>query len=82
MRVGLEGGLTNGGGNYYVTLAEVRAFSGATNGLAVAGNPVAVTNNLASFKTSYMLRLDTSVPAATNANDDSYAAEPRPRPTP
>ena len=81
MRVGLEGGLTNGGGNHYVTLAEVRAFSGATNVLsAVAGDPVGVTNNLASFKTSYMLRLDTSVPAATNANDDSYATETKTSP--
>lgn len=81
IRVGLENGLTNGGGNFYVTLAEARAFSGTTNVLSAAAGPVVpVTNNLASFKTSYMLRLDNSVPAATNANDNSYATETKTSP--
>lgn len=76
LRVGLEGGQKNADGNYYVTLAEARVFSGVTNLLSLAANPpVPVTHNLASFKTSYMLRLDDSVPAASNANDDNYATE-------
>ena len=76
IRVGLENGQLNGGGNHYVTLAEARVFSGGTNVLGfLAGPAVDVTNNLASFKPSYMVRLDSSVPAATNANDNNYATE-------
>jgi len=76
LRVGLEAGLANGGGNYYVTLAEARAFSGATNLLRPAtGPPVPVTNNLASFQPSWMLRLDNTVAPAGNANDDNFATE-------
>ena len=76
LRVGLEDGQKNGGGNYYVTLAEARVFSGATNLLNPSANPpVPVTNNLASFKTSYLLRLDETVPAASKGNDDNYATE-------
>ncbi len=75
-RVGLENNQTNGGGNYYVTIAEARVFSGTTNVLVTAGSaPVPVTNNLASFKPAWMLRLTASVPAATNANDDNYSTE-------
>ena len=36
IRVGLENGQRNGGGNFYVTLAEVRAFAGETDLLASA----------------------------------------------
>ena len=76
IKIGLENNQTNGGGNYYVTVAEVRAYSGATNLLAAAPSaPVAVTNNLASFKRSYMVRLTQSIPAASNANDDNYSTE-------
>ena len=76
IRVGLENGQMNGGGNYYVTLAEARAFSGTTNVLVLGPSvPVSVTTNLASFKTSYMLRLDNTVAAASNANDDNYSTE-------
>lgn len=76
LRVGLEGGQMNGGGNYYVTLAEARVFCGATNVLVPSGTlPVPVTNNLASFKPACMLRLDESVPVASNANDDNYSTE-------
>lgn len=76
LRIGLEGGQQNGGGNFYVTLAEARVFSGATNLLAAAGGQVVpVTNNLASFKKSYMVRLDESVPPAARANDDQYNTE-------
>ncbi len=77
IRIGLENNQTNGGGNYYVTLAEVRAYSGASNLLAAAAQsaPVSVTNNLASFKRSYMVRLTQSIPAASNANDDNYSTE-------
>jgi len=35
IRVGLENGQTNGDGNYYVTLAEARVFSGGTNVLRI-----------------------------------------------
>ena len=74
IKIGLENNQLNGGGNYYVTLAEVRAFSGATNWLTSAGSsPVTVTNNLASFQRSYMVRLAQSIPAASNANDDNYS---------
>ena len=76
MRVGLENGQINGGGNRYVTLAEARVFSGTTNLLTLAsGPPVPVTNNLASFKNSYMLRLSAASAGATNANDDNYSTE-------
>jgi hypothetical protein len=76
LRVGLENGQMNGGGNYYVTLAEARVFSGSTNVLTLgSSSPVPVTSNLASFKPSCMLRLDESVPVATNANDDNYSTE-------
>ena len=76
LRVGLEGGLANGGGNYYVTVAEVRAFSGITNVLgSSSSSPVPITTNLASFKPSCMLRLDDTVPPASRANDDNYSTE-------
>lgn len=76
LRVGLEGGQTNGAGNSYVTLAEARAFSGTTNVLRLAGGGTGtVTNNLASFKPCSMLRLDASVAPASNANDDDNATE-------
>jgi len=73
IRIGLENNQLNGGNNNYVTVAEVRAYSGSTNVLQLSSSqPVAVTNNLASFKTSYMVRLDNTVAAASNANDDNY----------
>ena len=76
IKIGLENNQLNGGGNNYVTVAEVRAYSGTTNLLAATSSaPVAVTNNLASFKRSYMVRLDQSIPAASNANDDNYSTE-------
>lgn len=75
MRVGLENNQVNGGGNYYVTLAEARVFSGGTNVLIPGSTPVPVTSNLASFKLSYMTRLDDTVPPASNANDDNYSTE-------
>ena len=75
IRVGLENGQTNGDGNYYVTLAEARVFSGGVNVLSPFSQPVSVTHNLASFKPSCMLRLTDSVPAAGNANDDNYSTE-------
>ena len=51
IRVGLEQGELNGGGNYYVTLAEARVFSGGTNVL-LSGSllPPPATNNLAAFQ--------------------------------
>ena len=75
VKVGLENGQLNGGGNFYVTLAEARVFSGSTNWLASSTTLPPVTNNLASHKTSYMVRLDNSVPAATNANDDNLSTQ-------
>lgn len=76
IRVGLEGGQTNGGGNYVVSINEARVFSGTTNLLATAATPqVPVTNNLASFKNSYMLRLINSLASATNANDNNLNTE-------
>ncbi len=75
IRVGLENGQTNADGNYYITLAEARIYSGTTNLLQAASTQVPVTNNLASFKPSYMVRLANSVPAASNANDDNISTE-------
>lgn len=76
LRVGLENGQANQDGNYYVTLAEARVYSGATNVLVLSsGAPVPVVANLASFKPSCMLRLDETVPVASQANDDNYATE-------
>jgi hypothetical protein len=80
LRVGLENGQTNGGGNYYVTLAEARVSSGGNNVLVLSNSPLPVVNNLASFKTSYMLRLEDSTPAASNANDDHYSTETKTTP--
>ena len=75
-RIGLENGLTNGGGNYYVSMAEVRAFSGTTNILRAYSSVLAtVTNNLASFKRSYMVRLSLAIPEANTANDDNATTE-------
>jgi len=76
LRVGLENGALNGDENHYVTLAEARVFAGATNVLgSVSGAPVPVTSNLASFKRSYMVRLDETVSPAGNANDDNYSTQ-------
>jgi len=76
VKVGLEGGVTNGGGNYYVTLAEARVLFGTPNCLGTANLTLPPpTNNLASFKRSYMVRLSDTVPAASNANDDDVATE-------
>ncbi len=75
VRVGIEGGQETADGTYYVTLAEARVFSGATNLLSPGTTTASVTNNLASFKSSYMVRLTPSVPAATNANDDNYSTQ-------
>src|SRR5262245_38063163 len=75
IRVGLENGQTNGGGNYYVTLAEARAFSGGSNLLSASRVTAPAINNLASFKTAYMLRLSSSQAPASNANDDNISTE-------
>ncbi len=75
LRVGLENNQQNAGANYYISLAEVRLFSGTTNVLTTPAAPGAVTNNLASFKPSYMVRLTTNVPPAANANDDNFSTE-------
>ena len=75
LRVGLENNQQNAGANYYISLAEVRLFSGTTNMLTIPSAPGAVTNNLASFKPSYMVRLTTNVPPAANANDDNFSTE-------
>jgi hypothetical protein len=75
IKVGLENGQQNSDGNFYVTLAEARVFSGSTNWLASSTTLPPITNNLASLKTSYMVRLDNSVPAAANANDDNISTQ-------
>ncbi len=77
VRIGLEDNHTNGGGNYYVTLAETRVYSGSTNLVATSGGSAPVTTNLASGKTSYMVRLTSSILPAANANDDDYATDTR-----
>jgi hypothetical protein len=64
VRVGLEGGVTNQGGNYYVTLAEVRAH---------AWVPTLSGTNVAAGKDAFMVRLTDSLLPATNANDDSLS---------
>ena len=74
LRVGLEGGAKNGDGNFYVTLAEVRIYSGTTNLLSSWALPAA-TNNLASAQLCYMVRLSTAIPSPTNANDNSLSTE-------
>ena len=74
-RVGLENGQKNADGNYYVTLAEVRLFSGTRNLLMAVASPVPIVSNLASFKHAYMVSLTSSLPPASNANDNNYATE-------
>ena len=76
--IGLLGTDANGAGNHRVGLAEVRAFGVPDNPFGPPPGAVTnVTKNLASFKPSYMLRLASSVPAASNANDDNYATQTR-----
>jgi len=76
VRVGLEGGVTNGDGNFYVTLAEARFFSG-TNQLPMLGYAVPSTGvvNYAAGATSWMVRLTSALAPASNANDGVYATE-------
>jgi len=74
LRVGLENGLPNADGNFYVTLAEVRVFSGTTNLLSVSNLPAAATN-LASAQLCYMVRLSSDIASPTNANDNSITTE-------
>jgi hypothetical protein len=76
-RVGSEKGQTNGAGNYYVTIAEARAFSGSTNLFTAGSASVPATNNLASLKPSYMVRLTDSIPSASKANDNDISTETR-----
>ena len=70
VRVGLENGETNGRGDYAIQLAEVRIYSDVADTTAPAP-----TNNLASFKRSYMLRLTDSLAPASNVNDDNMSTE-------
>ena len=74
LRVGLENGQQNADGNFYVTLAEVRVYSGTTNLLSSWALPAAVTN-LASAQLCYMVRLASSIASPTNANDNSITTE-------
>ena len=77
LRVGLEDGAKNGDGNYFVSLAEARIYSGAVN-LFVGGTASApAAPNLASLKPSYMIRLTESIASASNANDNNVSTETR-----
>lgn len=71
--IGLPGTETNAAGNYRVGLAEVRLLGRLQ--IPFGPDPVSGTNNLASFKPSWMLRLDDSVPPASRANDNNPATE-------
>ena len=75
IRIGLEEGRVNEDGNHYVSLAEVRAFSGGVNVLRPQSSLPPAVHNLASGKRSYMLRLEDSLPPASNANDDDCATQ-------
>ncbi len=68
--------MTNGDGNFYVTLAEARFFSG-TNQLPALGYAVPSTGvvNYAVGATSWMVRLTSTLAPASNANDGVYATE-------
>jgi hypothetical protein len=66
VRIGLEGGVFNGGGNYTVTLAEVRV-------LEQAPNPA--SGNLALNQPSYYTRHTDSLNPAANGNDGNPATE-------
>ena len=80
--IGLPGDRTNGRGTRQVALAEIRV-SGVPNipfgpPPAAAGAPLdrlVVTNNLASFKRSTMLRLTDGLAPASRANDDKASTE-------
>jgi hypothetical protein len=80
--IGLPGERTNGLGTRQVGLAEVRVFGTPDIPFGppppLVGTPVnklVVSNNLASFKRSTVLRLDDSVAPAARANDDNAATE-------
>lgn len=77
VKVGLENGALNGGGNYYVTLAEARFYSGSNQIGAAILPPVPPTGvvNYAYGTTSYMVRLTASLAGASNANDNAYSTE-------
>jgi len=80
--IGLPGDRTNGRGTRQVSLAEVRV-SGVPDipfgpPPPVTGTPIdrmVVSNNLASFKRSTMLRLTDGLAPASRANDDKAATE-------
>jgi hypothetical protein len=59
VRVGLENGVTNQGGNYYVTLAEVRVLS-----------EVEIGTNVAVGKDAFMTRLTDALLPPAYANDN------------
>jgi hypothetical protein len=76
VKVGLENSQRNGRGDYVIQLAEVRVWSDQLNWLD--DSPITTpppTNNLASFKRSYMLRLTDSLEPASNVNDDDMTTE-------
>ncbi len=60
VRIGLEGGVSNGAGDRIVQLAEVNVLS---------------SSNLALNREAYMVRLQDTLPSPTNANDGNYATE-------
>ena len=80
--IGLPGDQLNGKGTRQVALAEIRVFGVPDIPFGppppVAGTPVdrlVVSNNLASFRRSTMLRLEDSLPPAARANDDKASTE-------
>jgi hypothetical protein len=60
VRIGLEGGATNGLGDFSVQLAEVSLLT---------------ASNVALGREAYMVRLTDTLPSPTNANDGNYATE-------
>ncbi|MFM7100872.1 MAG: lamin tail domain-containing protein, partial [Verrucomicrobiota bacterium] len=82
--IGLPGDRTNGRGTREVALAEVRVlgipdlpFGPPPPAAGVPLDRMVVSNHLASFRRSTMLRLTDSLPPASRANDDRASTEAR-----
>ncbi|MDF7799536.1 lamin tail domain-containing protein [Pontiellaceae bacterium B1224] len=79
VKVGLENGALNGHGDYVVCLAEVAVFDGSIDWLGAGAQSTLPepTENLATSKRSFMLRISDADAPSGNANDGDYATETR-----
>ena len=75
IRVGLENGKKNADGKLLCDPGRSPGVVRHKNLLTPGSSTAPITNNLASFKPSYMVRLTPDILPASNANDDDYSTE-------